>query len=79
MSNEAKFAACLPDGSMMRPSRSEEVYTFPTPDDALALLRAELIGFRETPKGPSGKASDRNDDAAMAFVSLKSGMPQRRM
>ena len=39
MSNEAKFAACLPDGSMMRPSRSEEVYTFPTPDDALVALR----------------------------------------
>jgi len=40
MSNtEAKFAACLPDGRMLRPSRSEEVYTFPTPDAAIKALR----------------------------------------
>ena len=43
-------------------------YEHPTPDVALDLLRAELIGFRETPKGPSGKSSDRNDDLAMAFL-----------
>ena len=40
----------------------------PTATAAIDILRDELVQFKETDKGPSGKTPSTNDDAAMALI-----------